>query len=117
MYPTRQQELDAINTLQLAKNFLENYLTDREAAITGKKRQIAILQARCEELALRLERLKNFSEDFFENRKRITSLAMTALDKAIALGDENVAKIALAIIDNEYSKDFFGMMNRVGGIT
>lgn len=109
MYPTRQQELDAID-------FLERYLTDREAAITDRKRQIAQLQARCEEGTLRLAKLQKFSTDFFANRTRINSLAMTALDRAIALGDENVARIALALVDDEYSKDFFGMMNRIGGI-
>ena len=112
----RQEELDAIDTLELAKNFLEHYLSNREAAITGRKRQIAALQARCEETALRLKRVQKFSEDFFANRTRITALAMTALDRAIDLGDENVAKIALAIIGDEYSKNFFGMMNKLGGI-
>ena len=116
MYPTRQQELDAIDLLQQIKNFLEHYLTDHEAAITGRKRQLAQLQARCEEGALRLENLQKFSTDFFANRQRINSLAMTALDRAIALGDENVARIALVIVDAEYSKDFFGMMNQIGGI-
>ena len=116
MYPSRQQELDAIDLLQRTKNFLENYLSNREATITGKEQQIAQLQARCHESALRLERLQKFSDQFFETRQRINSLAMTALDKAIALGDENVVDIALTIIDNEYSKDFFGMMNRTGGI-
>ena len=103
----QQRELDAIDLLQRTKNVLENYLRQRE---------IALLEARCHEGALRLENLQKFSADFFENRKRANSLAMTALDKAIELGDERIAQIALAIIDGEYSKDFFGMMNRIGGI-
>lgn len=116
MYPSPQTELDAIDTLQRAKNFLENYLTNREAAITDKERQIAQLRKHCEENFLRLKKLQNFSADFFENRRRINSLAMRALDRAIELGDENVAAVALAIIDDEYSKDFFGAMNQIGGI-
>ena len=116
MYAPRQTELDALDALQRAKNFLEHYLTNREAAIIGRERQIAQLRARCEEGALRLEQMKKFSSDFFANRRRINSLAMTALDRAIALGDENVAAVALAIIGDERSKDFFGMMNRIGGI-
>ena len=112
----QQRELDAIDLLQRTKNVLENYLSDREATITRRQREIALLEARCHEGALRLENLQKFSADFFENRKRANSLAMTALDKAIELGDERIAQIALAIIDGEYSKDFFGMMNRIGGI-
>lgn len=102
--------------LDLIENFLENYLSDREATITARKRELARLQARCQEKALRLEKLQKFSDDFFENRKRLNSLALTALDKAIALGDENIAEIALTIINKEYSKDFFGMMNKIGGL-
>lgn len=114
MYPP--QELDAIDLLQRSKNFLEHYLSDREATLTAHKRELARLQARCLEGALRLERVKTFSAQFFENRQRVSAVAMTALDKAIELGDEKVADLALAIIGDEYSKDFFGMMNKVGGI-
>ena len=105
----RQPEVNLID-------FLESYLNNREATITERKRQIAQLQACCEEKALRLERVQNFSVNFFENRKRINALAMKVLDQAILLGDENVAEIALAIMDDEYAKDFFGMINKIGGI-
>ena len=115
MYPSRR-ELDAIDLFQRTRNFLEHYLNDRTATITAKEREIAQLQMRCHELNLRLEKVEKFSRDFFENRKRVIALAMTALDRAIDLGDENVADIALTIIDDEHSKDFFGMMNRIGGI-
>lgn len=114
MYPI-QPEADLIDLLQRLKNFLENYLNDREATIRGKEKEIAVLQARCHESALRLENLQKVSNQFFENRKKVTALAMTALDRAISQGDENVADIALAIIDKEYSEDFFGMMNKTGG--
>lgn len=114
MYPP--QELDAIDLLQRAGKFLEHYLSDREETITAHERKLARLQAQCLEGALRSERVQKFSSQFFKNRQRVNALAMTALDRAIELGDEKVADLALAIIGDEYSKDFFGMMNKVGGI-
>ena len=116
MYPSRQRELDAIDFLQRTKNFLEHYLTDRAATITAKEREISLLKARCRAGVLRLEKTQKFSAQFFENREKVSSLAMQALDHAISLGDENVAELALAILDDEYAKDFFGMMNKIGGI-
>ena len=41
---------------------------------------------------------------------------MKALDVSINLGDDSVASIALSILGKEYDKDFFGMMNKIGGI-
>lgn len=111
-----QMELDMIDFLQRSKNVLENYLSDREATITRRQRELALLEARCHEGVLRLNKVQKFSADFLANRKRIAALANTALDKAIALGDDNVAAIALAIDEAEYAKDFFGMMNKIGGI-
>lgn len=36
---------------------------------------------------------------------------MAALDVAIAQGDADIATISMTMIGNEYSQDFFGMMN------
>ena len=116
MLPRKYSEEDTIDFLQRAGNMLENYLTDREAVLTRREKNIAALQARCAELELRDEILSQFSDKFFAERQKIRGVAMKALDSAINLGDDKIAEIALSILGKEYSKDFFGMMNKVGGV-
>ena len=116
MYPTNYSEVDVIDFLKQVGNLLEHYLTNREATLTQREKNFAALQIRCEELKHREELLKNFSRNFFVEREKVSKLAMKALDSAILLGDENVAAIALAILDDEYSKDFCGTVNKIGGI-
>lgn len=116
MFPRNYSEEDAIDFLQRANNLLENYLNDREAVLTRKEKNLAVLQARVAELELRGELLNRFSEKFFKEREKVREIAMKALDNAIILGDDKIAQIALSILDKEYAKDFFGMMNKTGGV-
>ena len=114
MYSLIKNEESGIQFLKTAEEFFESY--NRDPAITRREQKIAELKAGCEEMERRTELLKQFSNHFFEERKKIKSIAMSALDKAIDLGNPDVAEIALAIIGKEYSRDFFGMMNKISGV-
>ena len=116
MYPANYSEVAVIDFLQQLGNLFEHYLTNREATLTQREKNFAILQMRCEELKRREELLKTFSRNFFEEREKVSQLAMKALDSAILIGDENIAAIALTILNEEYSKDFCGTANKIGGI-
>ena len=114
MYSIIKDEQSGLQFLQAVRVFFDSYNHDRE--ITQIEQKIADLKAGCEEMERRTELLKQFSNDFFEERKKISSIAMFTLDKAIKLGNSNVAEIALSIIGKEYSRDFFGMMNKISGV-
>lgn len=116
MLPRNYSDEDMIDFFQRANNLLENYLTNREETLTHREKNIAALQARCAELEMRGELLQKFVDNFFKERQKIRGIAMKALDSAITLGDDKIAEIALTILGNEYSKDFFRMMNKVGGV-
>ncbi len=116
MYPANYSEVDVIDFLQQIGNLFEHYLANREATLTRREKNFAALQMRCEELKRREELLKTFSKNFFKEREKVSQLATKALDSAILLGDENIAAIALEILDNEYSKDFCDTVNKIGGI-
>ena len=113
MYPQTQNKIDFIDLMQQTKNFLEHYISNREAVITQREREIANLKQKCEETARRTELLKQFSDQFFEERQKVRQISIEALDQAIEYGDEEIAAIALSILGKEYSKDFFGMINKI----
>ena len=116
MLPRNYSEVDIIDIFQRVNNLFENYLSNREEVQTKRAKKIAELQARVDELEKRADLLEKFSKNFFEERKKIRAIAMKALDVSINLGDDSVASIALSILGKEYDKDFFGMMNKIGGI-
>ncbi|MBQ9442426.1 MAG: hypothetical protein IJU55_05400 [Selenomonadaceae bacterium] len=116
MYPANYSEVDVIDFLQQVGNLFEHYLANREATLTRREKNFAALQMRCEELKRREELLKTFSKNFFKEREKVSQLATKALDSAILLGDENIAAIALEILNDEYSKDFCDTVNKIGGI-
>ena len=92
---------------------LRRYIENRDAKETQHEQTMADLKLRCEDLEKRTELLKQFSSHFFEERKAVREISLTALDKAIEFGDDQIAGIALAILGNEYKRDFFGLMNRI----
>lgn len=116
MLPRNYSDEQMIDFFQRAANILENYVTNREETLTRREKNIAAFQARCTELELRGDLLKKFADNFFSERQKIRGIAMKALDSAINLGDDKIAEIALTMLGKEYAKDFFGMMNKVGGI-
>lgn len=116
MYPTTYSEVDMIDFLQRANNLLENYLSNREEVLTQRAKRIAEMQAYCEAIKKRTALLEKFSKNFFEERQKVRNIAIKSLDSAIDLGDVSIAEIALSILGEEYNKDFFGMMNKIGGV-
>lgn len=104
------------NFFDLAYYVFDNYTNDREKSLTRLEKEIAALKLQCEESARRSELLEQFGKQFFEERAKIRKLAMKSLDIAIAKGDAEISAIALAILNKEYSKDFFGMQNKILGL-
>lgn len=102
--------------LELIEYVLGSYVSDREGTLTREEKKIAALRLKVEESARRLELQNQFTRQFFEEREKIRSLAMKSLDIAIAKGDAEISAIALAILGNEYAKDFFGTMNKISGL-
>ena len=117
MFPQEHSQVDTIEFLKELTYLMEGYLNDRSTSIINRERKIAALQAACEELEHRTELLKQISNQFFNERRKIRELSMQVLDRAIEMGDSNISEHALWLLNNEYSKDFFGMMNKLGGIT
>ena len=114
MYPSVIDEKSAIDVIRVAGEILVSY--NREKRITKYEKNIADLKEKCELIAQRTDLLKQFSSQFFEERKKIRTIAMAALDVAIAQGNADIAAISMAMIGNEYSQDFFGMMNDLTSI-
>lgn len=100
----------------LAYNVFDNYVNDREKALTRLEKEISKLKLQCAEIERRTALMDQFAKQFFEERKKIRTLAMKTLDIAISKGDSEISAIALTIIGNEYSKDFLGMMNKISGL-
>ena len=114
MYPSVIDEKSAIDVIRVVGEILVSY--NREKSITKHEKNIAELKEKCELIARRTDLLKQFSSQFFEERKKIRSIAMSALDIAISQGNADIAAISMSMIGNEYSQDFFGMMNNLSGI-
>lgn len=109
MYPNTE-------IFNLAHNVFDNYINDREKSLTRLEKDIAKLKLECAEIERRTELMNQFAKQFFEERKKIRTLAMKSLDIAIAKGDSDISAIALTMIGKEYSKDFLGMMNKISGL-
>lgn len=105
-----------LQIFDLAYNVFDNYVNDREKSLTRLEKEIAKLRLECAEIERRTELMNQFAKQFFEERKKIRNLAMKSLDIAISKGDSDISAIALTILGNEYSKDFFGMMNKISGL-
>lgn len=102
-----------LEIIELAEKVFGNYTNDREHTLTRLEKEIAKLKLECAKIERRTEIMNQFAEQFFEERKKIHTLAIKSLDIAIEKGDSEISAIALTIIGREYSKDFLGMINKI----
>ena len=114
MYPDAVDEKVALNVIRAVGELLSSY--NREKKVTRYENNIAYLKEKCELIDRRTDLLKQFSSQFFEERKKIRGIAMVSLDIAIAQGNADIAAISMAMIGEEYSRDFFGLMNDLSEI-
>ncbi len=83
------------------KNELMHYLSDREAVLTQREAKLSELAIQCAEQFRKNKILSSYSENFFTEYRRICEVAFQALEHAIEAGDDSVAALAMAIIDNQ----------------
>ena len=111
MYP--QNQIDTIDFIQCTLNLLEHYVNNQEEVITQRAREIVALKLKCEQIEKHVEAKKQLANIFFEQREQARNAAMSALDIAINKGDADISELALAMLGSEYTKDFFGMINKL----
>lgn len=96
-----------------AGNSLNRYLREHDAETTAHEKWLAALEAQTETIKRSNELLNQYTSNFFELREKVRKIANQALDIAVKNGDDNIAEMALCVLNNEYDKDLFEAINNL----
>ena len=75
--------------------------------ITEKEKAIARMKITAESIRANREAKEFFVKEFFAERKKLSEMINKSLDKAIEIGDTEIAELALQMINTMYEKNIF----------
>ena len=83
------------------------YISECEAESTETERQIALIKEKTKELQVHTELAEAYFSHQMQERERLLQSASAVLDKAIELGNVEIAQIALRTIEIVHHKSPF----------